>query len=69
MTNKKVWEAPRLEEFGAMRELTATSATPDPMGAPNAKLEGTHDGNPFQDCPPGLFKMDDECVPGSGGVS
>lgn len=69
-TVKKTWETPRLEEFGAMRELTATAATPNPGGAPNAKLTGDHDGIPFQDCPPGLFKMGDACgPPGQGGIS
>ena len=68
--SKKSWETPKLEVFGSMPELTATKADPNPMGAPNAKLTGTHDGQPFEDCPPGLEKMGDACVPeGSGGIS
>jgi hypothetical protein len=53
-----------------MHALTATKADPNPGGAPNAKLAGEHDGLPFQDCPPGLEKMGDLCLPpGQGGVS
>lgn len=70
MITKKNWETPKLEVFGSMHALTATSANPNPGGAPNAKLAGTHDGEPFQDCPPGLAKMGDLCLPpGQGGVS
>jgi hypothetical protein len=69
MTIKKTWETPNLEVFGSMPELTATSADPNP-GDPNAKLPGYFDQSPFQNCPPGQYKMDPLC-PGDGfpGVS
>ena len=68
--SKRTWETPELEVFGSMPELTATKADPDPMGAPNAKLAGEHDGAPHQDCPPGQAKMEDgNCGPGIPGLS
>jgi hypothetical protein len=55
--NKKTWQTPSLEMFGTMHEKTLE-------GNPNAKLEGSFDGDPFEDCPPGQFPCD-----GAGGVS
>jgi len=60
--NKKTWQTPSLEMFGTMHEKTEQEP-------PNAKLAGSFDGDPFEDCPPGQFKMGDICVPGEGGVS
>lgn len=66
---KKIWETPNLEKFGSMRELTAQDADPNP-GDPNAKLPGYFDQSPFQNCPPGQYKMDPLCPgDGQGGVS
>ena len=53
-TSKKTWKTPSLESFGSMQEKTAE----------NAKLPGSFDGDPFQDCPPGQFPCD-----GQGGTS
>ena len=58
-TSKKTWKTPSIEAFGSMQEKTAE----------NAKLPGTFDGDPFEDCPPGQVLMGDICVDGSGGVS
>jgi hypothetical protein len=55
--NKKAWQTPSLEMFGTMHEKTQE-------GDPNAKLEGSFDGDPFEDCPPGQFPCN-----GAGGVS
>lgn len=48
MTPKKTWETPSVKVFGTMREMTQ-------QGDPNAKLAGSHDGDPFEDCPRGQF--------------
>ena len=53
---KKTWQTPSLEMLGSMREKTLD----------NAKLPGSFDGDPFEDCPPGQFEMD--ACNGGGGV-
>jgi hypothetical protein len=63
-TSKKTWKTPSVEAFGTMCEKTEQTGDP-----PNAKLPGTFDGDPFEDCPPGQVLMGDICVDGSGGVS
>lgn len=55
---KKSWETPQLAELGSIQEKTET----------NAKLIGSFDGDPFEDCPPGQYKMDG-CNGGGGAIS
>lgn len=45
--HKKTWTTPGVETLGSMREKTQE----------NAKLAGSFDGDPFEDCPPGQFEM------------
>jgi hypothetical protein len=59
-STKKTWQTPSIEIFGTMREKTEQEP-------PNAKLVGSFDGDPFEDCPPGQFEMGG--CNGAGGVS